>query len=121
MTNVSDTDAKVAASAMPAKNKKRTGKIAQPKTSAKTEKAAKQKGERADTPPQNAPAARAPTKQQQLIEALKQPQGASIAQLSERFGWLPHTTRAALTGLRTAGHAIERSTSTEGTTVYRIA
>ena len=35
-------------------------------------------------------------------------------------GWLPHTTRAALTGLRKRGYAIERSAG-EGGSVYRIA
>jgi hypothetical protein len=38
----------------------------------------------------------------------------------EATGWLPHTTRAALTGLRHTGHAIAKSKDAEGRTVYRI-
>jgi len=34
-------------------------------------------------------------------------------------GWLPHTTRAALTGLRKKGHAIARD-RVEGVTRYAI-
>jgi hypothetical protein len=35
-------------------------------------------------------------------------------------GWLPHTTRAALTGLRRRGYTIERERSEKGGSVYRI-
>ena len=35
-------------------------------------------------------------------------------------GWLPHTTRAALTGLRKRGYRIERQRSDEGKSIYRI-
>ena len=38
----------------------------------------------------------------------------------EATGWLPHTTRAALTGLRKKGHAIAKG-SRENATCYRIA
>jgi hypothetical protein len=34
-------------------------------------------------------------------------------------GWLPHTTRAALTGLRKKGHVIEK-TKRDDATCYRI-
>ncbi len=37
----------------------------------------------------------------------------------EATNWLPHTTRAALTGLRKKGHEIERS-KRDDTTCYRI-
>jgi DNA-binding IclR family transcriptional regulator len=46
--------------------------------------------------------------------------GASLAALVEATGWLPHTTRAALTGLRQKGYAIERDKSPHGKTVYRL-
>ena len=46
--------------------------------------------------------------------------GATLAELVAATGWLPHTTRAALTGLRKKGHGIERS-SRDGVTVYSIA
>ena len=38
----------------------------------------------------------------------------------EATGWLPHTTRAALTGLRQKGYAIEKSKNLDGVTVYRL-
>ena len=34
--------------------------------------------------------------------------GASLAVMIEATGWLPHTTRAALTRLRQKGYAIEQ-------------
>ncbi|HKX80142.1 MAG TPA: DUF3489 domain-containing protein [Novosphingobium sp.] len=34
-------------------------------------------------------------------------------------GWLPHTTRAALTGLRKKGHVIEKS-KRDDVTCYRV-
>lgn len=34
--------------------------------------------------------------------------GATLGELIAATGWLPHTTRAALTGLRKAGHSIHR-------------
>ncbi len=49
------------------------------------------------------------TKRAQLIGLLERPEGASIAEIGQRFGWLPHTVRAAITGLRKAGHEVTRS------------
>jgi hypothetical protein len=59
------------------------------------------------------------TKQSMLIRLLEQDGGASLADIVEATGWQPHTTRAALTGLRKKGHAIERFRSDEETR-YRI-
>jgi hypothetical protein len=39
----------------------------------------------------------------------------------EATGWLPHTTRAALTGLRQRGYAIVRVRIDGGDSIYRIA
>ena len=62
---------------------------------------------------------RRPSKTALVLELLGRAQGASIAQLVDATGWLPHTTRAALTGLRKKGHVIARSK--EGNvTCYRI-
>ena len=41
-------------------------------------------------------------------------QGATIEALIAATGWLPHTTRAVLTGLRKRGYAIERTTELTG-------
>jgi len=46
------------------------------------------------------------TKLAQAVEMLRATEGATIAQLSEAMGWLPHTTRAVLTGLRKRGYAV---------------
>ncbi len=51
---------------------------------------------------------RSGTKQARLVELLNGDHGASITDLTETLGWLPHTVRAALTGLRKRGYEIER-------------
>jgi hypothetical protein len=61
------------------------------------------------------------TKQQRVIELLQREGGAAIADLVAATGWLPHTTRAALTRLRQGGHTILRSQDEAGRTVYRMA
>lgn len=45
--------------------------------------------------------------------------GASLATIVEATGWLPHTARAALTGLRKKGHTIEKA-KVDGDTRYSI-
>lgn len=51
---------------------------------------------------------RAGTKEALLLETLREPNGASIFDMMEATGWLPHTCRAALTRLRQKGFVIER-------------
>ena len=46
------------------------------------------------------------TKIAQVIELLQRGDGATLAELVAATGWLPHTTRAALTGLRKRGYAV---------------
>jgi hypothetical protein len=53
-------------------------------------------------------APRAGTKQALIVEMLSKERGATLDALIEATGWLPHTARAALTGLRKKGYAIER-------------
>ena len=55
-----------------------------------------------------------------VIEHLKRADGATIPNLTEATGWLPHTTRAALTGLRKRGYAVIRERIGAGDSVYRI-
>jgi Protein of unknown function (DUF3489) len=62
----------------------------------------------------------APTKQAAVIGLLQREGGATLADLIDATGWLPHTTRAALTRLRQAGHLIEKAKHETGATVYRI-
>lgn len=54
-----------------------------------------------------------------VLNMLRQDEGATLAELVAATGWLPHTTRAALTGLRKKGHAIERG-KREQVTVYHL-
>jgi hypothetical protein len=55
-----------------------------------------------------------------VIDLLARKRGAGIEELASVVGWLPHTTRAALTGLRKRGYAIERERFDKGGSVYRI-
>lgn len=66
-----------------------------------------------------APPAKPITKQSNVIELLQREGGASLDAIVEATGWLPHTARAALTGLRKKGHAIER-TLVEGQSRYAL-
>lgn len=54
-----------------------------------------------------------------MLSLLRRETGASLDELVAATGWLPHTTRAALTGLRKKGHAIDRQT-VEGVSRYLI-
>ncbi len=47
------------------------------------------------------------TKKSQLIAMLGKKGGVTVEQIGSKLGWQPHTVRAALTGLRKAGHEIE--------------
>jgi len=61
------------------------------------------------------------TKKARLIARLEDLRGADVATLSTELGWQPHSTRAALTGLRKDGYTIERLPSEPGhPTRYRI-
>lgn len=60
------------------------------------------------------------TKSDQVLGLLNRDGGVTLPELIEATGWLPHTTRAALTGLRKKGHDIAR-TKRDGATCYRIA
>ena len=64
-------------------------------------------------------ATRPGTKQARVVDLLRSDAGASLSELAGATGWLPHTTRAALTGLRKRGFAIATE-KTEGLTRYRI-
>ena len=54
-----------------------------------------------------------------MLALLQRPEGATLAELIAATGWLPHTTRAALTGIRKKGHAVERSKRGQET-CYRV-
>jgi hypothetical protein len=57
-------------------------------------------------PPKRMAAPVKATKKARLIAMLSRKSGADVPSLSTTLGWLPHTTRAALSGLRKAGYEI---------------
>lgn len=60
------------------------------------------------------------TKSDQVIAQLKRKNGATLDDLVGATDWLPHTARAAMTGLKKKGHTIER-TKVDGVSRYSIA
>ncbi|WP_260599984.1 DUF3489 domain-containing protein [Sphingomonas endolithica] len=58
--------------------------------------------------PLSTDAPRTGSKSAAVIALLQREQGAILIEMVEATGWLPHTTRAALTGLRKKGHAIAK-------------
>lgn len=80
-------------------------------------------GEGAAAAPTTSTAQRAPrstSKIANVLALLGRTQGATLAELVEATGWLPHTTRAALTGLKKKGHVLEK-TKRDEITCYHIA
>lgn len=67
-----------------------------------------------------APAPRAAGKTDAVLALLRREHGATLAELTAATGWLSHSARAVLTGLRKKGHAIER-TKHGDVSHYRIA
>ena len=61
---------------------------------------------------------RAGSKQALVVTMLSSQCGATIDALIAATGWLPHTTRAALTGLRKRGFAIDRARGEDKITRY---
>lgn len=59
------------------------------------------------------------TKKERVLALLRSDGGATLEQVVDATGWLPHTARAVFTGLRKKGFAVERS-RTEGVTRYAI-
>ena len=59
------------------------------------------------------------TKATAVLALLGRTEGATLTELVEATGWLPHTTRAALTGLRKKGHDVTRA-KRDGVTCYRV-
>jgi Protein of unknown function (DUF3489) len=78
-------------------------------------------GEGMELGPPRPSAPRGGSKLAQVIELLERDHGATIEELIAATGWLAHTTRAALTGLRKRGYAVEidRSDDRRGS-FYRI-
>jgi hypothetical protein len=65
------------------------------------------------------PATETPTKHQKVIDLLNCDRGATLEELSTLANWLPHSTRAYLTGLKKKGHVVD-SDKVDGYRCYRI-
>lgn len=76
----------------------------------------------ADITTETQPAGRV-TRREALHQALATEQGASIQELCATFGWQPHSARAALSGLRKSGTAVDRilPATAGGEARYRVA
>jgi hypothetical protein len=104
------------------KSKKSRSKLAAKKDAAKTpapgKKAARQRT--AGDVDSSSPQIRAGSKQATIVKLMSRPKGATLNEMIEATDWLPHTTRAALTGLRKRGFALERINDEAKGSVYRI-
>lgn len=69
--------------------------------------------------PATAVVAKAPSKIATMLEMLTREDGTPVSAIIEATGWLPHTIRAAITGLRKKGHDIERI-KRDDATCYRL-
>ena len=65
---------------------------------------------------------RAESKQSQLIAMLKQPDGATIAEIAKALDWLPHTVRGAIAGAlkKKLGLKVESEKVDNRGRVYRL-
>ena len=87
---------------------------------------------RSKAAPAGKPTPRAGTKQAQMIELLKRPEGATVEQIAEVTGWQKHTIRGAISGAlkKKLGFTVETTRTREvgpnktgakgSSTVYRI-
>ncbi|MEQ8693983.1 MAG: DUF3489 domain-containing protein [Gammaproteobacteria bacterium] len=55
-----------------------------------------------------------------VLGMLQRAEGATLAQLVAETSWLPHTTRAALTGLKKKGHNVTSMKADGEERVYRV-
>ncbi len=91
-----------------------------PATKRKRKMAREPKTEGTERPaPDNIPGKRQ-SKADLVLGLLKRPEGATIDQLVAATSWLPHTTRAALTGLKKKGHTLASEKLEGQRRVYRV-
>ena len=60
------------------------------------------------------------SKAEMVLSLLKRQEGATIEQLVAATGWLPHTTRAAITGIKKKGRVITSEKLEGQGRVYRV-
>lgn len=61
-----------------------------------------------------------PTKAAIVQKLLSRAKGATLVEITETTGWLPHSARAFMTGLRKKGHELIRECRNSGETAWRI-
>ena len=61
-----------------------------------------------------------PTKHQQIVDLLQRDGGATLEEMSVLANWLPHSTRAFMSGLKNKGYIVD-SEKADGVRRYRIA
>jgi hypothetical protein len=66
------------------------------------------------------PAPRQGSKLASVMVLLRRPEGATIGALTKATGWLPHTMRTAITGVRKRGYSVILDRSLEGASVNRL-
>ncbi|MCJ2012001.1 DUF3489 domain-containing protein [Methylobacterium sp. J-076] len=72
------------------------------------------------TPPPVAGATSRPNKKALVLTLLARDEGATLAELIAATGWLPHTTRAALSRIRSGGQPLAKAARPDAATSYRI-
>ena len=70
-------------------------------------------------PPLATSSPKPPTKAATILDLLRRSEGATLEQLVTATGWLPHTTRAALTGIKRKGHVLI-SEKIDGVRTYHV-
>ena len=60
------------------------------------------------------------SKQARIIALMRRKRGATLTEMAEATGWLPHNTRAALTRLGGRGYRFDKRKSGKGESVFRI-
>lgn len=62
----------------------------------------------------------AETKPETILRLVRRKNGATLKVLRDATGWQPHSVRAAVSGLRKNGHAIECAKDAKGASIYRV-
>ena len=99
----------------PARQKSKPADLSPTTTTAKNSKRAGERHKAGPSDPR-----KTGSKTDRVLELLSREGGASIVDLTSATHWLPHSTRAAITGLRKRGHTIEVERKEDGPTVYRL-
>ncbi len=101
---------------------RRTSGGKQPEKRRPARKTAKKARRRATNADAKIPARRRGTKQAILIELLKRPKGATIAEMATKTGWQTHSVRGAISGnlKKKLGLAVTSEKREDGPRRYRI-